>query len=117
MPVLDATPSAVAARLFRGFADPTRVAILLGLLDGERRVADLVDLVGGSQSNVSGHLACLKECGLVTDRPGERRQVFYRLSGPEVIDLLGAAERLLAANGTAIELCGNPLMDQTCCDG
>jgi DNA-binding transcriptional ArsR family regulator len=111
MVVLGERPSVVAARLFRGFADPTRVAILLALLEGERRVADLVELVGGSQPNVSGHLACLKGCGLVVDRPGERRQVFYRLAGPEVTELLGAAERLLAANGTATELCGNPLMD------
>lgn len=103
--------------MFRGFADPTRLAILLTLQGGERRVADLVDAVGGSQSNVSGHLACLKDCGLVTDRPGERRQVFYRLSGPEVVQLLEAAERLLAATGPAIELCSNPLMDGRCCDG
>ena len=51
------------------------------------------------------------------DRPGERRQVFYRLSGPEVAGLLQSAEMLLAANGAAIELCANPLMDDGCCDG
>lgn len=117
MTTLDTTPAAVAARMFRGFADPTRIAILLELLDGERRVSDLVERVGGSQSNVSGHLACLKECGLVADRPGERRQVFYRLSGSEVIDLLRAAEVLLAANGSTIDLCSNPYMDDGCCDG
>ncbi len=110
MTTLEPAPPALAARLFRGLADPTRLAILLALLDGERRVTDLVEAVGGSQSNVSGHLACLRECGLVVDRPGERRQVFYRLSGPEVTELLEAAERLLAASGTAIELCHNPLM-------
>lgn len=109
--MIEASPASVAARLFRGFADPTRVAILQVLLDGERRVTDLVELLGTSQSNVSGHLACLKECGLVVDRPGERRQVFYRLTGDEVVELLGSAERLLAANGHAIELCRNPLMD------
>lgn len=97
--------------MFHGLADPTRVAILLELLDGERRVSDLVAAVAGSQSNVSGHLACLKECGLVVDRPAERRQVFYRLANPEVVELLVAAERLLSANGTAIALCRNPLMD------
>lgn len=106
-----AAPAVAAARMFRGFADPTRVAILLELLDGERRVADLVERVGGSQSNVSGHLACLRECGLVNDRPGERRQVFYRLASDEVAGLLQAAERLLSATGDAIELCANPLMD------
>ena len=104
------TPAALAAKLFRGFAEPTRMALLLELQSGEQRVSDLVQAVGGSQSNVSGHLACLKECGLVTDRPGERRQVFYRLAGPDVSELLAAAERLLVANGTAIELCTNPLM-------
>ena len=111
MVISQEAPAAAAARMFRGFADPTRVAILLALVHGERRVSDLVELVGGSQSNVSGHLACLKECGLVVDRPGERRQVFYRLAAAEVTDLLEAAERLLAANGAAIELCTNPLMD------
>ena len=114
MTTIESESSAIAARMFRGFADPRRVALLRSLLDGERRVTDLVEVVGGSQSNVSGHLACLKGCGLVVDRPGPRRQVFYRLSGPEVRDLLVAAERLLAANGKAIELCTNPLMDGSC---
>ena len=113
----EAEAPTVAAKLFRGFADPRRVAILTALLPGEMRVADLVEAVGGSQSNVSGHLACLRDCGLVVDRPGPRRQVFYRLSGPEVRGLLEAAERLLAANGTAIELCTNPLMEGGGCDG
>lgn len=117
MVTFQAAPPELAARLFRGFADPTRVAILLALLAGERRVSDLVDAVGGSQSNVTGHLACLKECGLVVDRPGERRQVFYRLARPEVLELLQSAERLLAATGTAIDLCQNPLMHQERSDG
>lgn len=103
--------TSVAARLFRGLSDPTRLAILLSLADGERRVADVVADVGMSQSTVSGHLACLKDCGLVIDRPGERRQVFYRIAQPEVYELLGAAERLLATTGKRIELCHNPLMD------
>lgn len=102
--------AALKARLFRGFADPIRMAILSQLLSGERRVADLVEAVGGSQSNVSGHLACLKDCGLVVDRPGERRQVFYRLAGPEVAEVLAAAERLLLVTGAAIEDCRNPIM-------
>ena len=95
---------ALAAKLFRGFSDPTRLAILRQLTQGEQRVTDLVQAVGGSQSNVSTHLACLKDCGLVADRP-EGRQVFYRIALPEVLDVLQAAERLLAITGTAIELC------------
>lgn len=76
-------------------------------MEGERRVTDLVEEIGGSQSNVSGHLACLKDCGLVIDRPGDRRQVFYRIASPLVRELLTATERLLAAGGTSIELCRN----------
>lgn len=110
MTMITTSAALTAAKMFKGFADPTRMAILLALLHGERRVGDLVAAVGGSQSNVSGHLACLRDCGLVTDRPGPRRQVFYRLAGPEVTDLLQSAERLLGSTGASIDLCGNPMM-------
>jgi ArsR family transcriptional regulator, cadmium/lead-responsive transcriptional repressor len=94
----------VAAALFRGFAERTRISILLSLLDGEKRVVDLIEEVGGSQSNISGHLSCLKDCGLVIDRP-EGRQTFYAVASREVVGVLRAAEKLLAINGDAIELC------------
>jgi len=93
-----------AATLFRGLGDATRLSLLLSLLDGERRVTDLVAAVGTSQANVSGHLACLKECGLINARP-EGRQVFYSLAVPELLELLTAAESVLAVTGDAIELC------------
>src|SRR5215213_388700 len=114
MPAMAVTPTSrvdlsVAARLFHGLSDPTRLAILLQLLDGEQRVTDLVQAVGSSQSNVSNHLACLRECGLVVDRPGARRQVFYSLAHPELIDVLAATERLLAEVGHDVQLCTNPL--------
>ncbi len=96
----------LAAKLFRGFADPTRLAVLLALKDEEQRVTDIVRRVGTSQPNVSAHLACLKECELVTDRP-VGRQVYYRIASREVLELLMAAERLLAQTGHAIDLCGN----------
>ena len=47
-------PTQLAAKLFRGFADPTRLQILLALQAGERRVTDLMTEVGGSQANISG---------------------------------------------------------------
>ena len=101
---------AVGARLFSSLGEPTRLAILLSLRGGERRVADIVDIVGSTQSNVSNHLACLKGCGLVVDRPGARRQVFYAIAHPEVSGLLAAADRLLAATGERVALCGDPTM-------
>src|SRR3546814_10928242 len=98
MSIAQRSDVAVAAQLFRGFGDPTRLAILTELLAGERRVVDLVEALGCSQSNVSGHLACLKECGLVADRP-EGRAVRYRLATSAVVALLRQAEQLLAALG------------------
>ena len=94
----------VAAKLFRGLGDPTRLSILLALRSGERRVADLVAELGCSQANASSHLACLKDCGLVDWRP-EGRQNFYRIANPELNGLLASAERLLTFVGHDIELC------------
>lgn len=94
----------LGAKLFRGFAEPMRLAILWALARRERRVVDLVSELGTSQPNASGHLACLKDCGLVIARP-EGRQMFYRISSPEILDLLTAAERVLAAHGRRVRLC------------
>jgi DNA-binding transcriptional ArsR family regulator len=72
-------------------ADPTRLGLLLALAKAEQRVVDLTSRLGLPQSRVSGHLACLKDCGLVIDRPASRA-VLYRVATPEVYELLGAAE-------------------------
>ena len=96
----------LASKLFRGFADPTRLAILIALAEGELRVTDLVGRLHGSQGNISGHLACLKSCGLVIDRP-DGRQVFYRVAHDEVVTVLRAAEGLLAVTGHDVDLCPN----------
>lgn len=94
----------LGAKLFRGFGDPMRLAILAALDEGELRVTDLVTRLRGTQGNISGHLACLKDCGLVLDRP-DGRQVFYRISRPEVFGVLRAAEDLLAVAGQDVALC------------
>jgi DNA-binding transcriptional ArsR family regulator len=92
------------AALFRGLADPARLAIVRHLALGEHRVVDLTAHLGLAQSTVSGHLACLKDCGLVTAR-AEGRASLYALARPELLDLLTAAERLLAATGDSVTLC------------
>ena len=83
------TDIGLVAKLLRGFVDPTRLAILVALSDGEQRVTDLVARLGGSQGNISGHLACLKDCGMVTDRP-QGRAVWYSIAEPEVIAVIRA---------------------------
>lgn len=109
---MKATPSVTevdgleaAACLFHGFSDPTRLAILRHLALGEHRVVDLTAHVGLAQSTVSKHLACLKDCGLVTSRPEGRASV-YSLAHPEPLaTLFRAAETLLDRTGDAVTLC------------
>ena len=93
----------VAAKLYRGLGDPTRLRIVLALVAGERRVVDLVAEVGLAQSTVSAHLACLRDCGLLTLRP-VGRQSYYGLAH-DVRDLLTATERLLERTGVDVALC------------
>lgn len=95
---------APAAALFRSLADPTRLAIVRRLASGRARVTDLVAELGLAQSTVSAHLACLRGCGLVDWHP-VGRQSFYFLTCAELMDLLAAAEGLLAATGAAVDLC------------
>lgn len=92
--------------LFHSLSDSARLAIVRRLADGEARVVDLIGELGLAQSTVSAHVACLRDCGLVTGRP-EGRQVFYSLTRPELLDLLASAETLLAATGNAVALCPN----------
>lgn len=104
---------APATALFRGLADPVRLAILRQLASGEARVVDLERRLGLAQSTVSAHLGCLRECGLVEYR-AVGRQSFYSLTRPELMDLLASAETLLAATGQAVALCpnyGGPTID------
>jgi len=95
-----------AVALFRSLADPTRLAIVRRLADGEARVVDLTRELELPQSTVSSHLACLRDCALVASRP-EGRQMFYSLAHGELIELLTAAEDLLAVTGEKVALCPN----------
>jgi ArsR family transcriptional regulator, cadmium/lead-responsive transcriptional repressor len=83
------------AKLFRGLADPSRLAILETLRDSPLTVTEIVAATGLSQSNASNHLACLWDCGLVA-REQEGRYVRYRLSDERVADLLHLTDILLA---------------------
>jgi DNA-binding transcriptional ArsR family regulator len=93
-----------AVCLFRGLAEPARLAIVRHLALGEHRVVDLTAHLGLAQSTVSGHLACLRDCGLVAVR-AEGRASVYSLARPEVLDLLAAAEQFLAVTGDQVALC------------
>lgn len=100
------TDVSAGVALFRSLADSTRLAIVQRLSAREQRVVDLTGDLGLAQSTVSGHLACLRDCGLVTART-EGRSTYYSVARPELLDLLAAADDVLAATGEAVRLCPN----------
>lgn len=68
-------------RVFRAFADETRLRILHLLSKGELCVCDLMSVLDAPQSKVSRHLGYLKRAGLVLDRrEGQWRH--YSLAKP-----------------------------------
>jgi DNA-binding transcriptional ArsR family regulator len=104
---LDRVELVPAAALFRSLGDPARLAIVRRLAaDGPLRVIDLMEPLGLAQATVSKHLACLRDCGLVTSDPVGRASLF-RLAQPALVDVLAAAETVLAATGNAVALCPN----------
>lgn len=95
---------ATKAKLFRGLADPSRLSILEVLRGGARSVGEIVEATGLSQPNVSNHLACLYDCGLVA-REQRGRFVYYGLSDGRVEDLLGFAAELIGGAAWGVETC------------
>lgn len=93
------------ARLFRGLADPSRLAILEALRGGPLHVGAIVAATGLTQPNVSNHLRCLGGCGLVRAEP-RGRFVHYRLADGRVAGLLLLAEELLAGVARGVGACG-----------
>ncbi|MGC4939914.1 ArsR/SmtB family transcription factor [Kribbella sp. DT2] len=101
----EAAALSAAACLFHGFSDGSRLAIVRHLALGEHRVVDLTEHLELAQSTVSKHLACLRDCGLVTSRPQGRASIFSLTHPAATLDLLAAAERLLGLTGDAVALC------------
>ncbi len=101
--VARSSPEAMA-RFFRALGDPTRLRLLQALLERERSVGELVNLVGAPQSRVSNHLACLKWCRFAeSERRG--RQVIYRVTDPHLRELIRLAEPLAGRNRDHLESC------------
>jgi DNA-binding transcriptional ArsR family regulator len=104
MLIANAQSLALKAKLFRGFSDPSRLALLEALREGPRTVSDIVEATGLAQSNASNHLACLLDCGLVS-REQRGRFAVYRLSDPRVDVLLSGADELLAEVARGVYEC------------
>jgi DNA-binding transcriptional ArsR family regulator len=103
LPLQALDPEALS-RYFRVLGDPTRLRIVEALLERERTVSELVDLLGAPQSRVSNHLACLRWCRFVeSERRG--RTVIYRIADERVASVLELASALAEPNCDHLASC------------
>ena len=95
------------AKFFNGFANSTRLSILLLLSrQGEMKVGDLVKELGAPQPRVSDHLRCLAWCGYVQVRRSGRN-AYYSVADERVMKILDLGEALLQDNQENVESCGD----------
>jgi len=77
-----------AAQSMKAMAHPLRLKILCSLGGSEVSVQEIVKLVGTSQSNISQHLAILRDKGILNSRKDANR-VFYRVGDARTLQLIG----------------------------
>jgi ArsR family transcriptional regulator len=77
-----------ASRSMKAIAHPLRLKILCVLGNRELSVQDIVEQVGTSQSNISQHLAILRDKGILTTRKDANR-VFYKVGDARTLRLIG----------------------------
>ena len=92
--------AAAEAELFKALAHPARVRVLAVLTAGPASVTELCSATGLKPSHLAGQLAQLRAQHLVTGRRSDGR-LQYRLSFPQIADLLSAAGSVLDARATA----------------
>ena len=98
----------VMNRLGRAMADPTRSRILLTLLEGPEYPAVLAHDLDLTRSNVSNHLACLRDCGIVVGQH-QGRQTRYEIADPHLAQALTA----LVDTTLAVDVAA-PCIDPVC---
>jgi DNA-binding transcriptional ArsR family regulator len=94
------------AKLFRGLGDSTRLSILECLREGEKTTSQIVTETRQSQSNISNHLSCLLDCGLVKNRR-QGKNIFYNLGDEKVSRLLEESDAILSDIAYGIYACVN----------
>ena len=77
-----------ASRSLKAMSHPLRLKILCTLGDREVSVQEIVDCVGTSQSNISQHLAVLRDKGILASRKDANR-VYYRVGDARTLRLIG----------------------------
>ena len=85
-----------ASRSLKAMSHPLRLKILCTLGDQEVSVQDIVDAVGTSQSNISQHLAILRDKGILASRK-EANKVFYRVGDTRTLRLIGMMQEVFCS--------------------
>jgi ArsR family transcriptional regulator len=85
------------AGIFQALANPTRIAILEVLRDGEMAAGAIQERLGVEQANLSQHLAILRSRRIVSHRK-EGNQVFYSFRNKVLIKVLDLMRRHFEAN-------------------
>lgn len=87
-----------ASRAIKAMAHPLRLKILCVLGNQEISVQEIVDCVGTSQSNISQHLAILREKGVLRTRK-EANRVYYRVSDERTLSLISMMREVFCGIG------------------
>jgi ArsR family transcriptional regulator len=90
-----------AARALKAISHPLRLKILCVVGGEEVCVQDIVDAVGTSQSNISQHLAILRDKGVLTTRKDANR-VYYRVADQRTLQLIGMMREVFCGVPTQI---------------
>ncbi|MGZ5429957.1 MAG: ArsR/SmtB family transcription factor [Thermoanaerobaculia bacterium] len=85
LPLTDAACEEVATR-FRALSEPMRLKILRRLFRSEASVGEILDDVGGTQANVSKHLAVLHGSSLL-DRRKDGTRTVYSIADPTLLKI------------------------------
>ena len=83
------------ASICKGLADPKRLLIINTLRDGPMSVSEICDNLSLPQSNVSQHLAILRDKGLVVSKR-DGQFVYYSLSSQKIVEAMDLLRQVMA---------------------
>lgn len=76
-----------ACRLMKVLSNPCRLLLLCQLVQGEKRVGELEELVGVAQPTLSQQLGVLRDEGLVSTRR-EGKNIYYQINSPQALAVM-----------------------------
>lgn len=92
-----------ASRSLKAMSHPLRLKILCTLGNKEISVQDIVESVGTSQSNISQHLAILRDKGILNSRKDANR-VYYRVDDERTLRLIDMMRQVFCTDPTEASL-------------